>query len=206
MRQFRPGFFGRIVFNDAVFRVPEKQNALYLTFDDGPDPESTPEVLKILAARNINALFFCNGQRAERYPLLMNNIKTAGHMIGNHGYDHLDGWTTGTQKYLDDISKASYYTSDTLFRPPYGRIRYSQYKNLAANYIIFFWDIMPYDFDIKFGRERSLMALEKKRRPGSVIVLHDRADSLCSSILADFIDNSIVRGYIFKLPDVSCKK
>jgi peptidoglycan-N-acetylglucosamine deacetylase len=89
------------------------------------------------------------------------------------------------------------FTSDSIFRPPYGRIRYSQYRQLKKSFRIVFWDIMSYDYDVSFGAERSLDLLKRKLRPGSVIVLHDIPTSTGRTFLKEFIDTSERQGYKF---------
>jgi peptidoglycan/xylan/chitin deacetylase (PgdA/CDA1 family) len=200
MRLFRPCAVANWLYPEAIFRIKTTEKLLYLTFDDGPDPYSTPNLLDILESHSINALFFCSGVKAEKQPVLINLIKSKGHIIGNHGYDHLNGWKTTPEKYVADVSNAAPLTSSGLFRPPFGSIRYSQYRKLKENYIIVFWDIMPYDFDTTFGSENSLQILKNKIRPGSIIVLHDTSHSAANKILDEFIVFSINSGYRFDLP------
>lgn len=199
MRLFRPCFFARCLYPDAIFRIKTTEKLLYLTFDDGPDSDSTPQLLDILDLYNIKAQFFCNGRAALKYPDLVNTIKVRGHKAGNHGYGHLNGWLTTTKRYIDDISEAAPYTSYDLFRPPYGRLRFAQYRKLKRNYKIVFWDLMPYDFDISFGSENSLRILKSKIRPGSIIVLHDTPNSNANKILDEFITFSLKEGYRFEI-------
>lgn len=202
MRLYRPFLLSRVIFPGAFFRINDHEKVLYLTFDDGPDPVSTPEVIDILAKYNVCAMFFLNGRNAEMYPHLLSAIKASGHVTGNHGYDHLDGWFTSTRNYLSNVSSGASFSSGRWFRPPYGRLRYRQYIKLSRSYKIVFWDVMAYDFDQKFGQERSLRVLKEYIRPGSVIVLHDTESSSCVSILGAFLEHALGCGYVFKiLPD-----
>lgn len=200
IRLARPPTIGRLIYRGALFRISTTEKVLCLTFDDGPCPDSTPFLLDILEEQyNVKAVFFCNGRAAETYPWLMERIRLGGHLIGNHGYDHLDGWTTGLKEYCANAYQAALLTSDTLFRPPYGRIRPCQYKRLKRSFRVMFWDIMSFDFDKEFGAERSLKLLERKIRPGSVIVMHDTPSSSCLSFINDFIQASTSKGYRFEL-------
>jgi len=199
MRLFRPFFIVRWLFPEAVIRVKTTEKILYLTFDDGPDPGSTPEILGILNKFNIRAVFFCNGKKAEKYPDLMGLIKSGGHIIGNHGYYHLSGWNTSSGKYAADIEKAASFTSSSLFRPPYGRLRKSQYLRLKKKFKIILWDLMPYDFDKSFGAGNVLDILKNKVRKGTVIVLHDTSISVARDILNEFIGYSLQEGYRFDI-------
>ncbi len=197
MRLFRPGFFACCLYPGAIFRIKTTEKLLCLTFDDGPNPDSTPQLLDILDQHQIKAVFFCDGRAAEKYPDLINQISSKGHIIGNHSYNHLNGWKTSTEKYVDDIDKAAALTSGSLFRPPYGRLRFEQYRKLKKKYKIVFWDLMPYDFDDSFGAENSLKILKSKIRPGSVIVLHDNPNSVAIKILEEFLTFAVKEGYRF---------
>jgi peptidoglycan/xylan/chitin deacetylase (PgdA/CDA1 family) len=200
MRLFSPGLFAGWIYPDALFRIRTPEKLLFLTFDDGPDPDSTPYLLDILDKYNIEAVFFCNGRQAEKYPHLMDQIKAGRHLIGNHGYSHLNGWITSMKNYLDDVNKAIPFTSSDLFRPPYGRLRLNQYSKLKKTFKIIFWDIMPYDFDSSFGPDNSLQILRNKIRSGSVIVLHDTSQSAANKIVEEFVAFASNRGFRFDLP------
>jgi peptidoglycan/xylan/chitin deacetylase (PgdA/CDA1 family) len=201
MRLFRPCFVAACIYPEAIFRIKTDEKVLCLTFDDGPDPDSTPELIELLDKHNVKGLFFCNGRAAEKYPELVELLVSKGHKIGNHGCSHLDGWRTSTEKYSEDVSKADEFTGSRFFRPPYGRMKIGQYRKLKGKYKIVLWDIMPYDFDIKFGSRKSLQVLKKKIRPGSVIVLHDTPFSAAKIILGEFLTSAINAGYRFELID-----
>lgn len=206
MRLHRPFFPIRVLFPDAVFRPAVSGKELFLTFDDGPDPVSTPAILNILGRYNVKAAFFCTGKEALKYPGLMSAIRSEGHLTGNHGYRHLDGWKTNTEVYLRNIREASGYTSASLMRPPYGRIRLRQYRELSAEFTIVFWDLMPYDFDKRLSPAKILEIMKRKVRSGSVIVLHDTNASHAAVILEEFIKSSIDKGFSFSLLPVSLKE
>jgi peptidoglycan/xylan/chitin deacetylase (PgdA/CDA1 family) len=199
MRLFRPGLLARWLYPEAIFRIRTTEKVLYLTFDDGPDRSSTPQLLEILKAHNIAALFFCNGKRAEINPDIMIKIREEGHLTGNHGYNHSDGWRTSSGDYISDVIRAANFTSDKLFRPPFGRLSLKQKQILLKSYKIILWDIMAYDFDPGFGIERSLRILKDKIRPGSIIVLHDTPSSCANIILDEFLDFAAASGYRFEV-------
>jgi peptidoglycan-N-acetylglucosamine deacetylase len=204
MRLFRPGPLAGCLYPEALFRVKTTEKVLYLTFDDGPDPVSTPQLLRILKKYEIKALFFCNGSAAERNFYLVTQMQSEGHAIGNHGYNHYDGWKTETLKYVADVVKAAEFTSERIFRPPFGRITSRQMK-LLNSYQIVFWDMMAYDFDLTFGSKKSLRILKDKMRPGSVIVLHDTFSSAANTIIEEFITHALKEGYKFELLEVKGK-
>lgn len=199
MRLYRPCIFSCWLYPEALFRVKTDLKIVYLSFDDGPDPESTPDILSLLDKFGIKAIFFCNGLAAQKYPFLVEAIKLKGHVIGNHGYSHYDGWKTPTKVYCDDVKHASEYTSGTLFRPPYGHLTLRQYMFLKNKFRIIFWDLMPYDFDSNLPYDRSVAILERKIRKGSVIVLHDKPGSSAVRILEEFFSRSKSNEYRFEL-------
>jgi peptidoglycan/xylan/chitin deacetylase (PgdA/CDA1 family) len=199
MRLFRPCLLSGLIYPEALFRVKTEEKILVLTFDDGPDPGSTPSILNILEKWQVKALFFCSGEASDKYPELIGEIKTRGHITGNHGYLHYDGWKTSVRNYCDNVEAAAKVTSDRYFRPPYGHLRLRQYLELRTRYRIIFWDIMSYDFDPEFGPYKSLNLLNKKIRPGSVIVLHDSPLSSCRYFLEDFIESSINKDFRFEV-------
>jgi peptidoglycan/xylan/chitin deacetylase (PgdA/CDA1 family) len=200
MRLYRPCFLAVRFFSEALFREKTDEKVLYLTFDDGPDLLSTLSILKILAKHTVRAVFFCSGKAASENPDLVLKIRSEVHIVGNHGYNHLDGLFSSKRKYLDDIKEASLFTSDSILRPPYGRLRIGQYRELKKFYRIIMWDVMPFDFDRKLGSNRSLSILKKLVRPGSVIVLHDTPGSTVHKFLEAFIQFAIGEGYRFDIP------
>ena len=197
IRQVRQPFPARIIYPDALFRISGSGRKLFLTFDDGPDPLSTPLILDILRKEKITATFFCTGKKVLDSPGLFASIASEGHITGNHGYSHLNGLTTPVREYCSDIFRGRDITCSNLFRPPYGRLRLRQYKILERSMRIIFWDIMPYDFDLKLTPESSLAILRRNIRPGSIIVLHDTATSHSLSFLENFISSSLESGYTF---------
>lgn len=200
MRLFRPGFLAVKLFPEILFREKTTEKVIYLTFDDGPDVISTVPLLEILSKHKIKAIFFCTGKAASENPELVSRIKSEGHIVGNHGFNHLNGFLTSKRKYLTDIENAAEFTSGTLFRPPYGRLKINQYLSIKRSFKIIMWDIMPYDFDRDFGSERSLSVLKRKIRPGSIIVLHNNSESTLLEFIDIFIEFAFGKGYRFDIP------
>jgi peptidoglycan-N-acetylglucosamine deacetylase len=201
IRKFGRPFPAGIIYPDAIFRITGTGKKLYLTFDDGPDPVSTPRILDILQSNDVTATFFCTGSKVLGSPGLLGRIAAGGHTIGNHGFSHLNGLKTPVRTYCADIFKGRDVTSSNLFRPPYGRLRVRQYRILERTMRIVFWDIMPYDFDKSMSPEASYSILSSRCRPGSVIVLHDKPGSNVLEYLDRFIRSSLDKGYTFGSPD-----
>ncbi len=161
------------IYYSLKWDLSNSENAIYLTFDDGPTPDITEEVLKILHQFEAHATFFCIGRNVERFPHLFSRIIKEGHTAGNHTYSHLNGWITKNKEYFNDIETAGHLINSSLFRPPYGKIRRSQIKQLCKTYKIIMWDILSYDFDPDVSKEKCLTNVIESLRPGSIIVFHD---------------------------------
>src|SRR4051812_11800885 len=113
-----------LLYSNFVWEIPveKDEKILYLTFDDGPHPVATPFVLDTLKKYNAKATFFCIGNNVVTYPDVYKRSIEEGHTIGNHTYNHLNGWKVNDKEYIDDILKAAEVIDSKLFRPPYGRI------------------------------------------------------------------------------------
>jgi peptidoglycan/xylan/chitin deacetylase (PgdA/CDA1 family) len=149
---------------------------IYLTFDDGPIPDVTDFTLKTLQRYNGKATFFCIGDNITKHPQIFESIKNAGHSIGNHTFNHLKGWDTSDEVYLQNFQKCQMLTGTNLFRPPYGRIKKSQITQIKSQYPameIVMWDTLSGDFDIGLSPQNCLHNVIKHTRNGSIIVFHD---------------------------------
>ncbi|WP_432713924.1 polysaccharide deacetylase family protein [Pedobacter sp.] len=159
-----------------VWHKTRKDKVIYLTFDDGPIPDVTDFVLKTLKVFNAKATFFCIGDNIFKHPAVFERVKAAGHQIGNHTFNHLKGWKTADQTYVQNIAKCQELTQSHLFRPPYGRIKKSQIKEvkrLFPKIQIIMWDILSGDFDLELSPENCYKNVIKHTENGSIIVFHD---------------------------------
>lgn len=93
---------GKLSFPSLLWNVPVTEKILYLTFDDGPVPEITPWVLSLLKDYNAKATFFCIGENVKKHPNIFHQVLAEGHSIGNHTHNHLNGWKTSTEVYLQN--------------------------------------------------------------------------------------------------------
>lgn len=162
--------FIRKMFPKIYWRF-EDSTEVFLSFDDGPHPESTPELLALLDSYNIKATFFLIGERVELYPNLFQLIQDNGHTIGFHGQQHLSGWQTSTKKYISNTHSKKISTK--LFRPPFGRLKWSQYKVLVEQKKVIMWDLMPGDFEQEMSQKDCFENIKKHLGGGSIIALHD---------------------------------
>jgi peptidoglycan-N-acetylglucosamine deacetylase len=191
------------LFNGSTWEMPGSQKAIYLTFDDGPHPLITPFVLDELNKYNAKATFFCIGKNVLENPLVFKRILTEGHTIGNHTYDHLDGWKTENAKYLQNIIKARKYIDSNLFRPPYGRITGNQQRYLMKMdnpFKVIMWSVLSGDFDKGITPEQCCKTVLKHTKSGSVIVFHDseKANERMSYTLPIILNYFSEKGYVFE--------
>ena len=166
-------FFLRWIYSEATWRVNTPYKVLYLTFDDGPTEEVTSFVLEELNKYNAKATFFCLGHNAVNNPKLVDKLKDCGHAVGNHSYSHPNGFRTKIKSYVDDVKKADEILASNLFRPPYGKMKWRQYKKLKELFSIIMWDVMPGDFDASIDGEQCFRNVASNASEGSIIVFHD---------------------------------
>ncbi|HJX72050.1 MAG TPA: polysaccharide deacetylase family protein [Bacteroidales bacterium] len=198
-----PWFLKRIYYS-LFWDLENGQKEVFLTFDDGPNPDVTPAILEILNRFKAKATFFCIGRNVERYPDVFEQIKNEGHAAGNHTYSHLKGWITSNAEYYDDIELAGRLIHSGLFRPPYGKIKRTQLKYLRQFYSIIMWDVMSNDYDTSVSPAKCVKNVISYARPGSIIVFHDSEKSgerilIALPTILEILKN---QGYAFRaIPD-----
>jgi len=180
----KPPEIAKHIYSTAKWNFSREEEKLYLTFDDGPDPEVTPQILTILKQYNAKATFFCSGKRVEKYPAIYNEIIQQGHSVGNHTYNHLNGYHSRTADYLNDIMTAGILIHSNLFRPPYGKIKRKQYKLLKKDYKIIMWDVLSCDFDRNILPPTCINNVIRNVRNGSIIVFHDSQQAKKNVLIA----------------------
>lgn len=163
----------KIVYPVAIRRFDKQKNTVFLTFDDGPDPQVTPQVLYLLNRFEAKATFFCLGQKVEKYPALFNEILAQGHSVGNHGYAHIDGFKCTNDEFLKNAEKGYFLTRSRLFRPPYGRMKPIQYQWAKRRYKIILWDIMSEDYNQETTASDIIHRVTSNITDGSIVVFHD---------------------------------
>ncbi len=194
-----PGIL-KFVFPDVTWDIKEKGPVLYLTFDDGPTPQVTTEILSVLKHFNASATFFCIGRNVERHPDIYRQILENGHATGNHTYSHLKGWYTPDTDYYNDIALAAQFIHSGLYRPAYGMIRIRQKNHLKQQYRIVLWDVMSYDFNRNISPQTCLNNVIHHAVPGSVVVFHDslKASENVLYALPRVLEYYSRKGYAFK--------
>lgn len=174
---FIPGLLSR-VFGYRVFKRGNANNELCLTFDDGPDPVYTAQLLDLLKHYNAKATFFVVGAHAKLHPELLLRMKEEGHTIGVHNYEHKTNWlmwpkTVRKQIVMtNDIIEQVTGERSIYYRPPWGIINVFDYRNVSKMNIVL-WSALFNDWHEKLTAPKLQKKLLKKVNPGEVLLLHD---------------------------------
>jgi len=197
----RPPLVYRWLFKQAIFRKNTDKKEVFLTFDDGPQPEATEFVLGVLNEHGIKATFFMLGKNVREQFELVEKVRKNGHIVANHGMNHLNGWATSTELFEVDCNEGKGQTDSDLFRPPYGRLTLSQYNCIIKENRIVFWDVISGDFDPSNDAEIVKKNVLGNVRNGSIIVMHDSKKALknLKGSLGGIIDELKKEGYTFGL-------
>lgn len=192
--------FVQCLFPNLLWRSETADRQLHLTFDDGPIPEVTPWVLDLLDAYDAKATFFCVGENVQRHPEIYRRILREGHAVGNHTFNHISGWTHDPGNYLENVTHCASFVDSDLFRPPYGRLRRKQARELIGhNYRIVMWDVLSGDFDQDLHPDQCYHNVVDNAQPGSIIVFHDsiKAETNLKNALPRVLDYYSAREFKF---------
>lgn len=174
----QPARWMRKLYPHATWRMDPEEHAVYLTFDDGPIPEATPFILKTLADFDIKATFFMVGDNVRKFPHLYQQVKDAGHQIGNHTMNHLGSFRHWTTTYVINVFQANELIHSHLFRPPHGWMRHSLYYWIKKYYRVVFWDVVTRDYSNRLTAEDVVNNVKRLTRNGSIITFHDSLKSI----------------------------
>lgn len=191
------------LFRHFVWHKDRQQPIVYLTFDDGPVPGVTDYVLGELARRDMVATFFMVGDNVSKHPSLAKEVIEAGHSIGNHTFNHLNGSRTRDDVYLQNVKKCQEALAEvignepSIFRPPYGRITKSQHAAVSNEFEITMWDVLTGDFDPKLDPKTCLGKSMKYTRNGSIVVFHDqeKTKDMLPKVLPNYLDWLSEKGF-----------
>jgi peptidoglycan/xylan/chitin deacetylase (PgdA/CDA1 family) len=195
------------LYPSLTWRIPTERKELFLTFDDGPVNGPTEFVLEVLGRRNCKATFFCIGDNVRKHPDVFQLVKKGGHAIGNHTFNHLNGWKSDFLTYMDnvklcdtEIKKNETSNSVKLFRPPYGRITRREIAALSV-YKIIMWDVLTHDYNKSFSPDTILRKSIQATRNGSIIVFHDslKAEKNMAAVLPKYVDHFLEQGFSFSI-------
>ena len=156
-----------------IWRIKTNAKIVYLTFDDGPHPQITEWVLSLLTQYNAKATFFCVGENVTKFPETYSKIINSGNAVGIHTFNHLKGWETDNEEYFNNILKCKEVVDSNLFRPPHGRIKFSQIRKLKHQFRIIMWNILTRDYDKNLDMNDAIKKIKGNIKNGSIIVFHD---------------------------------
>ncbi|HEV7381109.1 MAG TPA: polysaccharide deacetylase family protein [Dyadobacter sp.] len=184
-----------------TWHIPVQEKKIFLTFDDGPIPDVTEFVLDELTRFGAKATFFCIGDNVRKHPEVFSKLVQQGHSIGNHTFNHINGWKTDGDLYMNNIRMCDDQLDlpTNLFRPPYGRITKAQARMLPAERKIVMWDVLSGDFSPKLSPQTCLAKSIEHTRPGSIILFHDsiKASKNMQHTLPRFLAHFAQQGYQF---------
>jgi len=162
----------------GAFKKGKRENEIAFTFDDGPDPIYTPELLDLLKAHRVKATFFVVGERAERYPALIKRMHEEGHLIGVHNYIHHCNWLMypwTIKKGLDrsaNIIEGIIGEKPKFYRPPWGMMNIFDFV-IHPRFHTILWSLMVGDWKSKGGAEKRVRGILNNVKSGDIILLHD---------------------------------
>ena len=197
-----PGWLKKI-YSGCTWQMDTAEKKIYLSFDDGPHPVITRFVLDTLDKYNARATFFCIGKNVAEHPEVYQQILAGGHAVGNHTFNHLNGWKTPAGLYIENIELAQQLIKANLYRPPYGKISFRQMKQLAEKQPtlkIIMWTVLSADFDKKITPEKCLKNVLQNTGNGSIVVFHDseRAFEKLQFVLPKVMRHFADQGYQFE--------
>lgn len=164
-----------------LVRGPSTSRTLALTFDDGPHPEYTPQVLETLQRWHLKATFFVVGEAAAQHPDLIEAILASGHQIGNHTWSHSEPGQTSTAQFLAELEQTDRWLKDytdeatAWVRPPKGELTLGKLTGLWQRAKrIALWNVDPKDFRMKSTLDVTQWCQHYRPQSGDVLLMHDR--------------------------------
>jgi len=183
--------------------TPADMKRAALTFDDGPHPVYTEQLLDGLKERGVTATFFVTGEHAELHPDIIKRMHDEGHLIGNHTYSHIQLTSSNRNKFKNELIQTNKILSDITgdeiqyVRPPYG----SWDKKLETDLNMFpvLWNVDPLDWQTP-NANRVAQAVISKVSDNDIILLHDYYDTSVEAALM-IVDELTRQGYEFVTVD-----
>ena len=199
MNIFKVPRFFRLFFPNKTWDFSASEKVIFLTFDDGPDPQITPWLLDFLANNNIVATFFCVGDNVKKFPEIYARILAEGHAVGNHSMHHQKGINVSLKEYIKSVELASHYIDSILFRPPYGRMSIRQTYALRKKYVIIMWSWLSFDYEPSISVRKIIANAKRRIQAGDILVFHDNSKTTdrLKEILPELIEIVRAKGFGF---------
>lgn len=199
IKQIYKSIMFRLLSLISIEEIKTKDRFIYLTFDDGPEPDITELVIDILKKYNAKATFFCTGENYEKYPGLVQLIKKNGHSFGNHTYSHMNGLKENYKNYIDDVTRGKELIQSNLFRPPWGVLSIGKFIKISKENKIIMWSISSNDTNANTNWDKHCRKMVKQTNPGSIVLLHfcKRHSEETKEILPKYMDEVFKLGFRF---------
>lgn len=194
----------RFASNTIVFNRRAETSAISITFDDGPHPQYSPMLLDILDQRGIKASFFIIGAEAEKYPNIVQDMHRRGHLVCNHGYEHLDASKAAIARYIEDIENCQNLLETLcaaslpkLFRPPFGIVTpASLLATRRMGFKTVIWDRDSRDSHAYSAQEVTAEVIGAPIAPGCILLFHDDYE-VTTQVLPTILDSLIEKKHQF---------
>lgn len=183
-------FFIPWLFPKATWKGREQ--AIYLTFDDGPSVEHTLPIAQFLHEQNAPSTFFFLGEKAKQLPHVVEQVKALGHTVGFHANQHVNLRTLSASAFEENTTLPEVLKECHLFRAPYGKITHNQISVLSKKYKVIQWSLMPGDFDASLSYQKKLAQLHRAKNH-DIVVLHDLPVTM--QLLKDYFKNPSQRTF-----------
>lgn len=174
-----PNFYYRNMCKKVIKKAESEDKTIALTFDDGPDPNYTPQLLDLLKENDIKCTFFVIAEQAQKYPELIQRMKREGHYIGLHNLKHTNETLILPNKTKKQLSEAMRIMAEMgvkvkYFRPPWGMFNpFTYHYAKENNFKVILWSIHASDW----SRFKTVQNIEEKLlrdvKPGDIVLLHD---------------------------------
>ena len=172
LRKIYTYLFFKLLLLVSYRKIKTNEKVIYLTFDDGPEPDITEFVLNILNLYNAKATFFCVGKNINKYKYLYDMIINSGHLVANHTYSHINGLFSKNKLYFENSELCEEFLDNNLFRPPWGVLSFKNYFKLVKRYKIVLWNVSSNDTKIKINDKNNMQQMIKKTKAGSIVLFH----------------------------------
>ena len=189
----------------SVKEISSNRKVVYLTFDDGPEPEITEYVIETLNKYKAKATFFCTGKNYNEYPELVELIKYNEHVFGNHTYSHVDGLKEDFKTYMNEVDNTREIIQTKLFRPPWGALSIRKLLKLRKENKIIMWSITSNDTTPNICWVTQSKKMVRQTKPGSIILFHccTKHAKGTKEILSIYVEKLLKLGYSFDSIDTN---
>ncbi|WP_019546797.1 polysaccharide deacetylase family protein [Streptomyces sulphureus] len=192
----------------AQYSLSGKGRRVALTFDDGPDPRYTPEILETLRRHGVRAVFFVIGETAEQFPDVLRSVAREGHLIANHTWNHRQLTAIPVAEARSELERTSELIARTVGTPPtWARAPYGDWNGPTLRICAELgmeplgWSLDTQDWSMP-GSEHIINAVMKDVAPGTIVLNHDGGGdrSQSASALSAYLPQLLAAGYTPALP------